>query len=548
MKLTPAEKNAYDALVYLIEAVKLPITAASVKEQLYLHPDFPSLLAMSDVLTEWNVPNLATRVYSEQLTEIPLPAMAYLEVNGGYFAPIRKATAERVEWLDTNRGWQTESLADFSRKWNHVVLLMEPNEASGEAAYLQKKKEQLMANARMPVVMGGLLLCLWCVSSLALPQTFFNDWTLPALLAAKVIGIVVTTLLLWYTIDTDNNLLRSLCSLDNRTDCNSVLTSEAAKLWGWLGWSEIGFTYFSGTSLALLIGQGTALPSVLAWLLVLNALALPYTVYSIYYQYAVAKYWCTLCVAVQALLWVEFALGLTYWQMATLAVSSELIAVFALSFTLPIVLWTWMKKPLQEAARVFPLRRELQRAKFNPDYVESLFARQPQMPPVFEEMRVINIGNPTAAHVLTVVTNPLCGPCRRLHPDLEALMSRTDAVSCQLVFIGSPASVPITQKLLTLSPEEAERAMHLWYNGRFRDAQEWSKVITTSAAYGDATAQLQLHARWCELAQVTGTPTIYLNGRQLPLSYTLNDMEILCRILPAPTKPTELANSYKSIV
>lgn len=548
MKLTPAEKNAYDALAYLIQATDLPVTATSVKEQLYLHPDFPSLLAMSDVLTEWKVPNLATRIFREQLTDIPLPAMAYLEVNGGYFAPIRKVAAGQVEWLDTNRGWQTDSVDEFSRKWNHIVLLLEPNERSGEADYRLKKREELLRNARVPVVIAGLLLCVAALSKLLLPNILPGDWALMGLLLTKLAGIGVTALLLWYMIDTNNSLLRSLCSLDSRTDCNSVLTSKAAKLWGWLGWSEIGFTYFAGSFIALLIGLSTGQSSIGSWLLVLNALALPYTVYSVYYQYAIAKSWCTLCLLVQALLWVEFALGLSHWQAVTLLVDGYTIAALGFSFLLPVVLWVLLKKPLLEATQVFPLRRELQRAKFNPEYVESLFARQPQMPPIFDDMRVVTMGNPDAGHTLTVVTNPLCGPCRRLHPDLEALVRRSDVVNCQFVFIGSPAAVPVTQKLLSLSADDAERAMHLWYMGSYRDAAEWSEALSDTTNYTDVVEQLRLHVRWCELAQIAGTPTLYLNGRQLPLSYTLSDVEALCRILRAAPQPTELADSHKSIV
>ncbi|WP_019990225.1 vitamin K epoxide reductase family protein [Rudanella lutea] len=548
MKLTPVEKNAYDALAYLIQVARLPITAKTVKEELYLHPDFPSLLAMSDLLTEWKVSNLATRIRPEQLVEIPLPAIVYLEINGGYFAPVRKVTNERVEWLDTQRGWQTDSLTDFSRKWNGVILLIEPDESSGEANYQQKKREAALQNARLPMVIGGLILCLICMGGLFLPQAVFNNGPLWGLLLTKLTGIVVTTLLLWSTIDADNSLLRSLCSLDNRTDCNSVLTSKAAKLWGWLGWAEIGFTYFAGSFLALLMGLSTAQPAVLSWLIVLNVLALPYTLYSVYYQYRVAKSWCTLCLLVQVLLWAEFALGAPHWQSITPVVNGQTIALFGLAFLVPIIGWVFLKKPLQDATQVFPLRRELQRAKFNPEYVESLFTRQPQMPPIFEGMRVVTMGNPEAEHTLTVVTNPLCGPCRRLHPQLEALVERTDTINCQFVFIGSAESVAVTQKLLSLSPDDAERAMHLWYTRNDHDSIEWRKGISPSEEFVDARQQLQLHARWSELAQVVGTPTLYLNGRQIPLTYTLNDLENLCRNLRAAPQPTELADSYKSIV
>ncbi|WP_208734648.1 hypothetical protein, partial [Corallococcus praedator] len=125
---------------------------------------------------------------------------------------------------------------------------------------------------------------------------------------------------------------------------------------------------------------------------------------------------------VQVLLWVEFALGASHWQAVELSINLPTIALFGLAFLLPVVLWVLLKKHLQESSQIFPLRRELQKAKFNPEYVESLFARQPQIPPAFEGMRLVKIGNSQAEYTLTVVTNPLCGPCRQLHPELEALV------------------------------------------------------------------------------------------------------------------------------
>ena len=61
MKLNDAEQNAFEALKYVVEATGVKVTSKSVREQLYLNPDFPSLLSFSDVLNQWNVSNMAAR-------------------------------------------------------------------------------------------------------------------------------------------------------------------------------------------------------------------------------------------------------------------------------------------------------------------------------------------------------------------------------------------------------------------------------------------------------------------------------------------------------
>ncbi|AXE18107.1 hypothetical protein DR864_10345 [Runella rosea] len=252
MNLNPTEKNAIDALTYIVETTGVKVTAKSVKESLYLHPDFPSMLAFSDVLREWNIPTVAARVFREQLVEIPLPAIAYLEIKGGYFAPIRNVSSTEIQWLDTQKGWQKEPLEEFYKKWNNVVLLLEPNEKSQEAKYKEKRKEAFLANARTPFVMGGLFVCalLWGLSNFAALAR--QEWQFWALLVTKLLGAGISSLLLLSTLGTDNSLLRSICGFDSRTDCNHVLSSKAAKLWGWLGWADIGFVYFAGGLIYLL--------------------------------------------------------------------------------------------------------------------------------------------------------------------------------------------------------------------------------------------------------------------------------------------------------
>ena len=537
MKLNDAEQNAFEALRYVVEATGVKVTSKSVCEQLYLNPDFPSLLSFSDVLNQWNVPNMAARIFREQLNEIPLPAVAYLEINGGYFAPIRKVTDQAVEWLDTNKGWQKDSLEEFYRKWNHVVLLIEPNEKAGEADHSQKRKEAFLSNARGLFVSGGLMLCLVLAGVLLFPVLSVSGWQYLALLATKLVGVGVSVMLLWYSIDANDTFLRAICNFDNRTDCNNILTSPAAKLWGWLGWSDIGFVYFAGGFVALLINASNA-NATIHWLVLLNFLALPYTFYSVYYQYFVAKTWCPLCLVVQVLFWVEFLIspqtpegGLLKGIEAPLGGLGATLVALIFSFLLPAVLLAFTKKPLQDAMQVWPLKRELQKSKFNPEYVESLFAKQPQMPPIFEDMRVVKMGNATAEHTLTVVTNPICGPCIRLHPEIEALLQKNDALKCQFVFAGSGSAMSVAQKLLSLPDEQVTEAMHQWYTSKSKNVEEWTKIVNADEEETTSVHQLNIHADWCKMAEIVATPTIYLNGRQMPLSYALNDVETLCRIL-----------------
>lgn len=115
MNLTANQKNALHGLDMLLRLGKVRVTHATLQEKLWQHPDFPSLISLSDTLDELKVGNLAAHLTADQLPEIPLPALAYLSSEGGFFAPVR-AAGDAVEWWHNKRGWQTDSLAEFTKR------------------------------------------------------------------------------------------------------------------------------------------------------------------------------------------------------------------------------------------------------------------------------------------------------------------------------------------------------------------------------------------------------------------------------------------------
>jgi len=90
-------------------------------------------------------------------------------------------------------------------------------------------------------------------------------------------------------------------------DCNNILESKAARLFGTISLSEIGFGYFA-TNLLLLLLYPASLPAIA----LLNILTLPFTLWSVWYQGAKAKQWCALCLIVLALLWAIFFINLLF--------------------------------------------------------------------------------------------------------------------------------------------------------------------------------------------------------------------------------------------
>ena len=535
MNLQPNERNAVDALHVLLQTCGVRITRPVLRQALWQHPDFPSMAGLSGVLEEFRVPNLAARLTPERLEEVPLPALAYLPAEGGLYAPVRRISAHTVEWLHTRTGWQTDSRADFLRRWDGVMLLIEPNEQSGDVAFEQNRKREFVNSLRAPFIAVSLLACLglvlWRASGAVLPgeQPWFYG-----LVLAKLLGAVVSGALVWYGIDDQNEFLKKVCQLNRRTNCQNILNTSAARLTSWLSWADVGALYFTGSLLALLFYPLTTDAGLPTILFALTCLALPYTVWSVYYQAFVAREWCILCLTVQGLLWAEcwINIGLRNgWN----GPDTDSFLIVGGCFLLPAALWTVLKPNLQKANQLAPLYREFQRVKFSPEYVQALLSRQQYIPPIFEVMNVVRLGNGQSDTKLILVSNPTCSSCKDTHLGLVTLLENGfDADVCIILAAAlaeDDVAGKVARQVLSLPAEQMADALQQWHQMGESHFDRWSQQ--TGGSHTDKAAQHQqmLHLRWLELAGVTSAPATFLNGAELPKIYQISELPKLCSLL-----------------
>jgi uncharacterized membrane protein len=292
----------------------LHLTLTTLRDALEQHPDYPSLLSLGDTLDRYHIENAALRIDAEQLALLQVPYIAHLRTHVGTFVLVESTTAETFTYRNEKGKRIAEPREDFLNKWSGVVFIAEPTEASGEKDYAAKRQKEQLESLRWPLIIAGFLL----LTAVGIFQS--PNLSTGVLLGLKATGVILTALLLSVQYGKTNDFTDSLCHLNQKTDCNHILTSPAAQITSWLGWSEVGFFYFMGgwmyllnlTPAPLLSGEGFSnSPSLTGegaggWgLIALSFLALPYTFWSIWYQWRVAKQWCPLCVAVQVVIWAE---------------------------------------------------------------------------------------------------------------------------------------------------------------------------------------------------------------------------------------------------
>ena len=117
-----------------------PFTSWSGK--LTEHPDYPSLLSVSDVLTGWKIENVSVRANEDLLKELPTPFIAQLKAGKeSYFTIVRDVTNGQLEILDVNsKSWKAVTKEEFGNLWTGTTTLVSPEDDAGEISYNESCK------------------------------------------------------------------------------------------------------------------------------------------------------------------------------------------------------------------------------------------------------------------------------------------------------------------------------------------------------------------------------------------------------------------------
>lgn len=528
------EKHAADHLpqitIQLLEQLKVKVTSSAVIDTLQDHPDYPSLYSLSETLHKWKIDNVSLKLEFDKLKQLPVPFIAHTKNAAESFIVVTSVngTINYVDRIGRNRRLSQEQFID---QWTNTVLLAEKNNGSGERNYNQQRRKELLNNLQIPFIVIS------CVGLIALFSALQNSVGIGLVLLAliKLAGCIITSLLLWFEIDTDSPLLKQVCSSQNqqkKINCNAVLGSKASKLFGWVSWSEIGFYYFTGGFLFTIL-EGTK-TSAIGVLTLLTVFALPYAAFSVFYQWRIAKQWCPLCLIVQALLLSE--LTVLYSSLDDVSVSqlvnTDFIALLT-SFLLPVVFWIATKKVYLEAQEAKQYKRELTRLKYNKDIFSTLLLKQNAAAAIHESLG-ITLGNPNASNTIIKVCNPYCGPCANAHRSIEEILENED-VKVQIIFTATNDEKDRRAKpvrhLMALyekkDPALISEALKYWYGADKKDYNAFAKKYPVGLEMERQSEKLESMHQWSKEAGIAFTPTFFINGRQLPGVYKIEDLKYL---------------------
>lgn len=522
----------------LIEELHVRVTKTTIQKDLLEHPDYPSLLSISDVLKTYGIDNIAIKLPIENFNNIAVPFIAYikgLQLKHSLFAVVNKVNKESIQFYNPGTNKKEKLTKDeFAKLYEGIVLAVEANPDAEEKDYDKKRKNERQKDFYNLLIALPIPLIIVLSVSFAFVQHDVLTAIYPVLFTIiTFIGCIVGVLLLWHQVDEYNPVINEICHAGKKINCSAILNSKAASIFG-ISWSVLGSTYFMGMLLSLLAGGITNTNNLflLSWI---NVIALPYIIYSISYQWLVAKQWCILCLTVQAILFIQFIVAFTgkfhrLHSFSQIPYLSYIIifTCFSLVFTALLLLMPALEKAKDSRGKTIAL----QRLKHNPQIFEALLARQKFIDNTADDLGII-IGNPSVKYRLTKVCNPYCGPCARAHPIMEDLLKYNDNLQLQIIFTATDKEDDIRTKpakhllaIASLGDEQlTEKALDDWYGAPIKDYEAFAAKYPLKGELARQTENIKKMSNWCEKTEIAFTPTFFINGYQLPVIYSVNDLK-----------------------
>lgn len=520
-------------------------TKTHLKNLLRGHPYADSLLAISDTLQEYNIPNTCIRIDEASLTKLSPPFIAQIISPKSEFVIVTRVTNNEIILSEETNKNISRSLSVFLSQWTGIVLVAEPSPETGEKDYSLNRRKEILQQLRLPFIIGTFFLAFPFLAYLNASEAGYFSPAYCMSYGLCAAGICLSILLTMQSSGINSGLNTRICTLmRSNGNCSKVLESPVATFKGIISWSGIGLAYFTGSLLV-----ATFVPEAIPLLFLLAIVTLPYTIWSIYYQKMIIRQWCTLCLGVQLILWL-----LVITQLLTIHstgnllntgfrfLSFLLVAKTAICFILPVsALWFGMPF-IASAAKLAPALQTITDLKQNESLFKATLMTGPDLT-IDGYNQQISFGSSDGPFVITLVTNPICGPCADVHRILEKmLLDHSGQFRLQIIFAANPfeedkcngATRHLIAAYLQYEAEKTSKIFADWFETGRQDIASFKCRHPVDTFDPNIELILRSHMRWCELAGVNGTPSLFIGGRKLPDWYKLEDIGYFIRYRCTP--------------
>jgi len=504
----------------LLKAYTIKLDEKELEFQLLSHPSFPSLHSLTGVLDHFKIENVALEVPNnlETLSQMPKVFIAYIKKGKSDDLVLATIADSQVTLIYNDKIREVLSLNQFCEIWSGIFIAIEKDNE-----VISKSKVSLKGLRALPVLL----------TLLALITLFFTFK--PGLFQSihfllSFIGFGVSIIIVKHELGLYSRIADKVCSGNyKKINCDEVLKSKAASFLGFIKLSDIGIVYFISMILSwmLIIISGASNTTII----LITILALPFTLYSVSYQYFIVKKWCVLCLSIVLILWLQaFSLYYSDFKFNQVILSPISLKLIVVSVLFSIVAWQFILPRLKKEQAFVKLKIEHFKFKRNFSLFKALQSVINPINTTINGIQEIQFGNnPKFLHVI-IITNPLCGYCRETHALVEKLLERTGVelqvtirfnVSLKEESIDTSIAHKLFETYNAKGEKECLNAMHDIY-GKLNPT-DWFKKWGEPSSH-QYIESLSKQKQWCVKSNINFTPEILVNDKAFPKEYERLDL------------------------
>ncbi len=499
----------------LLDLKKIKHTHQHIEKIAAIEPDADNMFGYVNLLKQYNIASSAGKVEADYYPNLQQQTPFITHLSYGSFAVVDKFDNQNVSYYLHNQPHNRVPLEEFEKTWDGVVLIPEFKADSTEKDYVKN-----LFGAYLPKI-SLILIFFFLIGSYFQNYSFDSNFFNHTYFLAKSIGFFISFLLIKMSYFSGSVLANSFCNISKKANCNSILQSPQATLFGGLiSWTELGLFYFSATLLSLIF-----IPQNNAFLYVLSCSGFFFIFYSLYFQAFVLKTWCPLCLGILACIFIENIVAIQYIQkLDFLFINPQYLSILLL----PIASWYLIKNTFIEHEQQKKNTLKLNKFKANQDIFYNLLDAQSRTV-IPASIKHLHFGNPEAEIQLTIISNPTCPPCAKMHASVEKLLATNpEKIGLNLLWFASEEDDKINTQVANYFVEiyhqkgrnTCLKAIHDWFEKRdFKQLQAYVGEVSATS-----TNEVKQMYQFCKQDRISHTPYVLVNNCLLPDLYELDDL------------------------
>lgn len=514
--------KAYNFLFDYLKSEKITIDEVEFTYQLHSHPEFGSLLAISDTLKFFKIENAAFKIEPEQISELPDSFICEFKTDE-IRKELRFVQLKNGEYTSYNNGKPSIlPKNEFIEKFTGIVLLVE----KGEEFQIEKPKNPKTSRFIITAI----------ISLMSFTFLFFNHRTSLLFFILAILGLYFSIQALNNVFGIESKIISLVCNNTTKTSCDLQQSNK----WGIfkiIDFTDISLIFFSFQIISLLLFNLTDQQyQYLKLNSILLGLSLPAIITSLFYQKFIVKKWCPICLFIISILTIQIILTVFLTNDLTTIVSNINFFLSAIFVMFSMFLgWHSIKEVLLSQKELKEHKLKSVRFMRNYNIFESVLKTSEKLD--FPSTNKIVLGDPKSNLTISLFSSLTCAPCKRTNEIFEKILKNHKDIKIDIYFnvnfeFADKTKLQLYRGIInTFLLHGANRfrqlstEIHQTHNYDLFNRMEFKNLTEIDSI-------LKFQRNVCVSKNILYTPAIFINGYKFPqwyepeqLDYLINDLK-----------------------